>query len=315
PTTPYPELDALTARMAEVSRGDDNRYVDSAAIATGLFGDSTPANIFLLGAAVQHGAIPVAPAQVERAIELNGVAVARNVAAFRWGRRWAVDPDGVARAAGIVVAPRPETLDELIERLADDLVEYQSAGYAARFRRLVDVARTAERRIDPESTRFTAAVARHGHKLMAYKDEYEVARLLLAPEATAEYEAIGGPGTKVTWRLHPPMLRSMGMQKKMKFGPRTTPIFRALAKSKRLRGTLADPFRWAEVRKVERAMVPEYERAVDRLAKRLTAGNLDEAVAIAELPDQVRGYEDIKLPRARKYREELATRLKSYATT
>ena len=139
-----------------------------------------------------------------------------------------------------------------------------------------------------------------------------MARLLLAPEAAATYEAIGGPGTKVTWRLHPPMLRAMGMQKKMKFGPRTTPIFKALAGSKRLRGTLADPFRWAEVRKVERAMVPEYERAVDRLAERLTAGNLDEAVAIAELPDQVRGYEDIKLPRATAYRQELATRLQSF---
>ena len=298
--------------MAEVSRGDDNRYVDSAAVATGLFGDSTPANILLLGVAVQHGAIPVEPAQVERAIELNGVAVARNVAAFRWGRRWAVEPEEWRRAAGIAVAAPPESLDELIERLADDLVGYQSAGYAARFRQLVDVARTAEQRVDPASSRLTEAVARHGHKLMAYKDEYEVARLLLAPEATAAYEAIGGPGTKVTWRLHPPMLRAMGMQKKMKFGSRTTPIFKALAASKRLRGTLADPFRWAEVRKVERAMVPEYERAVDRLADRLTAGNLDEAVAIAQLPDQVRGYEDIKLPRAKPYREELAARLRAF---
>ncbi|MGI9031222.1 MAG: indolepyruvate ferredoxin oxidoreductase family protein [Ilumatobacteraceae bacterium] len=312
PTTPYPALDALTARMAEVSRGDDNRYLDSGAIATGLFGDGTAANILLLGAAVQHGAIPVAPAQIERAIELNGVAVARNVAAFRWGRRWAVEPDEVSRAAGIAVAPAPETTDELIDRLAVDLEDYQSARYADRFRKLVDVARSAERRVDADSVRFTEAVARLGHKLMAYKDEYEVARLMLLPEAQAAYEAVGGPGTKVTWRLHPPMLRAMGLKKKMNFGPRTRPIFTALAGSKRLRGTLADPFRWAEVRRIERAMIPEYEKAVRRLAKQLTAGNLDEAVAIASLPDQVRGYEDIKLPRAKAYRQELGARLKAF---
>ena len=95
------------------------------------------------------------------------------------------------------------------------------------------------------------------------------------------------------------MLRAMGMKEKMKLGPRRTPVLAALARSKRLRGTVADPFRWAEVRRLERAMIPEYERAVDRLAERLTAGNLDEAVAIASLPDQVRGYEHLKLPAAR----------------
>ena len=105
------------------------------------------------------------------------------------------------------------------------------------------------------------------------------------------------------------------MKKKMQLGPRTTPIFHALAKSKRLRGTLADPFRWAEVRRLERAMVPEYEQAVKRLAKGLTAGNLDEAVSIATLPDQVRGYEHLKLARTKTYRAELATRLKSFANS
>ncbi len=312
PTTSYPTLDALTARMAEVSRGEDNRYVDSATLAAGLFGDGTTANILLLGAAVQHGAIPVHPAQVERAINLNGVAVARNVAAFRWGRRWAERPEEVSRTAGIAAPPPPETTDELISRLSADLVGYQSVAYATRFRRLVDIARAAEQRVAPESTALMEAVARQGYKLMAYKDEYEVARLLLEPAARATYEAVGGERTKVTWRLHPPMLRAMGMKKKMELGPRTTPIFHALAKSKRLRGTLADPFRWAEVRRLERAMVPEYEQAVKRLAKGLTAGNLDEAVAIATLPDQVRGYEHLKLARAKAYREELATRLQLF---
>jgi len=311
PTTPYPSLDALEARLAEVSRGELNLYVDATAVATGLFGDATTANIFLLGAAVQRGAIAVDPTHIERAIELNGVAVERNVAAFRWGRRWTHDPAGVERAAGIAVS-LVETTDELIARLADDLVDYQHQLYAQRFLRLVDTARRAEQAADPASVAFTEAVARYGHKLMAYKDEYEVARLLLAPEARTHYETVGGPKTTVTWRLHPPMLRALGLDHKIEMGPRTRPVMALLQRGKRVRGTLLDPFRWAKVRRVERAMISEYERAVRRLAQGLTAANLAGAVEIAALPDQVRGYEDIKLPRAEAYRAELATRLVTF---
>jgi indolepyruvate ferredoxin oxidoreductase len=135
---------------------------------------------------------------------------------------------------------------------------------------------------------------------------------MLLPESQAAYEAVGGRGTKVTWRLHPPLLRALGLDHKIDLGPRTRPMFAALQRGKRLRGTLLDPFRWARVRRIERAMIPEYERAVRTLAGRLTAANLDEAVTIASLPDQVRGYEDIKLPRAEAYRKELAARLKSF---
>ena len=312
PTTPYPDLAALTGRLGEVSRASDNRFVDTAALASGLFGDTTTANVMLLGVAVQQGAIAVSPARVERAIELNGVAVERNVAAFRWGRRWAAFPAEVEQAAGLAGPAAPETTNELVERLAADLVGYQSEAYARRFLDLVEVARAAEQRVAPRSVAFTEAVARHGHKLMAYKDEYEVARLLVAPEARAEYESVGGPGTKVTWRLHPPMLRALGMKNKMKLGPRSRPMLLALAKAKRVRGTVADPFRWAQVRRLERAMIPEYERAIEQLAAALTPENIDEAVEIAALPDQVRGYEHLKLERAARYRTELAARLKTF---
>ena len=159
---------------------------------------------------------------------------------------------------------------------------------------------------------FTDAVARNLHKLMAYKDEFEVARLLLLPESHAGYEAVGGPRTKVTWRLHPPSLRALGKKSKMKFGPRSVPMFKALRAAKGVRGTPLDPFRWAEVRRVERAMIPEYITAVERLAGKLSASNLAEATAIAGLPDQVRGYEGVKLPRAKRYREELAERLQTF---
>jgi indolepyruvate ferredoxin oxidoreductase len=312
PTTPYPELGLLTGRLGEVSRSEANRFPNAAAITSGLFGDALTANMFLLGVAVQAGAIPVSAAAIERAIELNGVAVQRNVTALRWGRRWYARPDDVEHAAGIASQPQPETLDELIERLAADLTDYQSARYADRFRRVVAKARQAEQRVDDASLGFTDAVARNLHKLMAYKDEYEVARLLLLPESHAAYEAVGGPRTKVTWRLHPPSLRALGKKSKMKFGPRSVPMFKALRAAKGVRGTPLDPFRWAEVRRVERAMIPEYITAVERLAGKLSASNLAEATAIAGLPDLVRGYEGVKLPRAKRYREELAERLQSF---
>lgn len=312
PTTPYPELDVLTGRLAEVSRAESNRYPNAAAITTGLFGDATTSNIFLLGVAVQSGAVPLDPSLLERAIELNGVAVQRNVTAFRWGRRWHAQPGDVEQAAGFVAHAEAETLDQLIERLAADLTDYQSARYARGFRKVVARARAAEQAVDPESLGFTDAVARNLHKLMAYKDEYEVARLLLLPESRAAYEAVGGRRTKVTWRLHPPALRAMGRSTKMRFGPRTTPMFKALRAARGVRGTVLDPFRWAEVRRVERAMIPEYVEAVNSLVERLDAGNLAEATAIAGLPDQVRGYEGIKLPRAKAYRAELTARLATF---
>jgi indolepyruvate ferredoxin oxidoreductase len=145
---------------------------------------------------------------------------------------------------------------------------------------------------------------------MAYKDEYEVARLLLDDDARSEYESVGGSDAAVTYHLHPPMLRAMGLDRKIKLRRSAEPALRALRAMKCVRGTIADPFRWGEVRKIERAMIPEYITAVERLAGRLDAGNLGESIAIASLPDQVRGYEHLKLRRATAYREELAKRLR-----
>ncbi len=315
----HPDLAApagsqLVARVEDVSRPADNRYLDAAGLAEALLGSTTTANIMVLGAAVQIGAVPVPVDAIERAIELNGVAVDTNLAALRWGRAWAADPASVERAADLPVTHAPETLDELIERLADDLVDYQSDTYAARFRAVVADARRAEQRVDPASTRFTEAVARNLHKLMAYKDEYEVARLLLADEAQDAYRAVGGPRTTVTYHLHPPMLRALGFDRKLELRRTAVPTMRVLRAATGLRGTLADPFRWAEVRRVERAMIPEYVAAVERLGAGLDLDGLDEAVEIAWLPDRVRGYEHLKLRRAAAYRSELARRIGSKTT-
>ena len=309
PDLAAPTLTTLLDRVNAESRVVDNRHFDAAALADAVLGSTTTANVIVLGAAVQIGAIPVPPEAIERAIALNGVAVDTNLAAFRWGRAWADDPEAVERAAGLPQTLQPETVDELIDRLADDLVGYQSAEYAGRFRAVVADARRAERGVAPDSTRFTDAVARNLHKLMAYKDEYEVARLLLDDRARAGYEAVGGSATTITYHLHPPMLRAMGVNRKLKLRRSAVPALRVLRAAKGLRGTRGDPFRWAEVRRVERAMIPEYIDAVGRLQQRLGPDNLDDAVEIASLPDQVRGYEDLKLRRAAAYRAELTSRM------
>ena len=149
---------------------------------------------------------------------------------------------------------------------------------------------------------------------MAYKDEYEVARLALLDESQSRYQAVGGSNTKVTYHLHPPALRSMGLGRKLKFRRTADPSFKLLRAMKRVRGTFFDPFHWADVRKTERAMVGEYEGAIDTLMFGLTPTNLADAVEIAALPDQVRGYEHIKMARATTYRAELAERLAAFVT-
>ena len=304
-----PDGAALAERVGQVSRAAENRFLDAAGLADGLLGSTTTANILLLGAAVQAGAIPVPTEAIEQAITLNGVAVDTNLAAFRWGRAWSIDADAVERAAGLTRPAGPESLDDLVERLAADLVDYQSDTYADRFRSVVGEARRVDDASGVDSTRYSESVARNLHKLMAYKDEYEVARLLLDDAARAGYESVGGKATTVTYHLHPPMLRSLGLDRKLKLQRSAVPALRTLRASKRLRGTFADPFRWAEVRRIERAMIPEYVDAITALNGRLTAGNYDEFVEIASLPDMVRGYEDLKLRRAASYRAELARRL------
>jgi len=297
PTRPYP--------LAEVgARLDDNSEsalrVDAQRLTIALLGDSGSVNVFMLGVAAQTGHVPVDVEYIERAITLNGVAVEKNLAAFSWGRAWVADPTATESAAGFapVVDDTP-----LRDRLSADLVGYQSKSYARKFDAVVD--EVGELGYDE----LTDAVAIHLHKLMAYKDEYEVARLLLLPEARQQAKSVGGKRTRVTWLLHPPALRAMGMKNKLRLGRWATPIFWILRAMRKLRGTPFDFFGWAKVRKLEREMIPEYIAAIDALLPHVSNATLSEAVAIVSLPDRVRGYEHIKWDRAIAYREELSRRL------
>ncbi len=301
PDRPFP-LGEVNSRLDGSSR--DHIRVDAQQLVMRLLGDDSTVNVFILGVGVQAGHVPIDPDLIERAITLNGVAVAKNVAAFAWGRAWVADPEGTAAAAGIAAA-FPE--QPLLERLTADLVDYQSTAYAAKFTDVVE--RVAALGHDD----LTDAVTRNLYKLMAYKDEYEVARLLLLPESRAQAQSIGGKRTKVTWLLHPPALRSLGWRNKIHLGRWSTPAFWALRAMRRFRGTPFDAFGWAQVRRVEREMIPEYIAAIGALLPMTTDDNLAEVVAIAALPDRVRGYEHLKMERAAAYRAELSRRVAALA--
>ena len=197
------------------------------------------------------------------------------------------------------------------------LTGYQNAAYAAEYQAFVEKVRAAESRLGTK-TPLTEAVARYLFKLMAYKDEYEVARLYLLPESRRRAALVGGHRTRVTYHLHPPVLRALGLRRKLAIRTGARTMFRVLRLMRPLRGTLLDPFAYARLRRLEREMVVDYELAISRLVDRLATGSrsaadVDEAVAIASLPDRVRGYEHLKLERALAFRDELTRRIDAFA--
>jgi len=312
PGVAAPDVSALVERI----RGRSRTVVelDAQAAANALFGDAMPANLLLVGAAYQSGALPVSAEAIEWAIELNGVAVAANTAAFRWGRVAVADPDAFAAATAGAAPIAPPTWTELGElagetrRLAGIraqlLADYQDSRTARRYVNDLLTVWRAERRLG-EDTAFSEAVARGLHKLTAYKDEYEVARLLTDPAFEARLAAEVPGGTGLRYRLHPPTLKALGRQEKIAFGPWMRPVLQALARGKALRGTPLDPFGRAPIRQLERTLRDEYRALVLRLAAELSADSYPTAVAAAEAADLVRGYEDVKLAGVRRYRARL----------
>ncbi|MET0450661.1 MAG: indolepyruvate ferredoxin oxidoreductase family protein [Mycobacterium sp.] len=312
----YPETPYLLNRLTQVSR--DVRSFDALAAAHQLFGRTDAANFLLVGAAYQTGALRLPASSLEEAIEINGVAVKANIAAFRWGRLAIADParfdDAVAPTAGRQAPQAPErvlagttftgSVGDLVSRRAADLVEFQGEKVARRYVSLLQTIWTSERRLG-DRTAFSEAVAKGLYKFTAYKDEYEVARLLTDPQFLESVRSEVPGGANLTYKLHPPMLRAMGRTKKIGLGPRSHVALRILAKGKLLRGTAFDPFGYAHVRKVERELLAEYVRIVTRLAAELDSTNYDTAVEVAALPDMVRGYEGVKLATVEAYRTRL----------
>jgi indolepyruvate ferredoxin oxidoreductase len=280
-------------------------------LAREAFGDEQFSNVLMLGAAFQTGRLPVSSEAIERAIELNGVEVDRNRQAFRLGRRHVVEAMSI-RDADVGV---PEVdLDRIIDSRSADLIGYQNAGYADFYRKQIDQVREAELRIAPDSTALAEAAAHYLYKLMAYKDEYEVARLAVDPEFKSQLEQQFGAISKAYVHLHPPVFRAMGMRNKLRLGSWFTPAFHVLKAMRRLRGTPLDLFGYARIRRLERDLVTEYITTLWTLTAELTTSNLATAIAIAKLPDGIRGYELIKVDSVDRYRTEVATLLEEFNT-
>ncbi|NUW39551.1 indolepyruvate ferredoxin oxidoreductase family protein [Nonomuraea rhodomycinica] len=310
-TLPGSPADAIV-RVESATRGADNLYLDAHGLAEALFADHMPANMLLLGAAYQHGCLPVSAGSIERAIRLNKAAAEQNLAAFRWGRAAVLDREAVLGAV-LPPAPGPAAADlegALDVRIAD-LTGYQNAAYARSYaedvRRVAALA--AERAGEEAGERIALAYARGLHKLMAYKDEYEVARLHLDPAERARREREFGPDAVVSVLLHPPLLRALGMKRKIRLRRGAGALFRGLRAARVLRGTVLDVFGHAEVRRVERRLVGEYRDLVRKALDRLTPGTADDVAAVAALPELIRGYEDIKLARVAEFRDRAATAL------
>src|SRR5437899_1293849 len=292
-------------RAIRTSAGEDRSYfVDATRLATALLGNSIGANIFLVGYAYQLGALPLSAAAIEKAIELNGEAVAMNQAAFRWGRRAAIDLQEVERLA------RPEavqddrrlsqSLPEMIERRVAFLTQYQNRAYARRYRTLVERTQAAEAEKTPGKSGLAEAVARYLFKLMAYKDEYEVARLYTDGSFLKQVaNEVDGENLRLEFHLAPPLLArrdpETGKPKKLSFGPWMLSAFGLLAKLKFLRGTPFDPFGRTLERRTERALVRDYETMLDELLARLSPQNHHIAVALAAIPEKIRGFGHVKV--------------------
>ena len=279
---------------------------DAEQAATELLGDSIYANPLLLGYAWQHGRIPLGRAAILRAMELNGVQVAANQAAFEWGRRCAHDPSGVRSlfaAQKVIQIVRRPSLDETIARRAEFLSAYQDAAYAEQYRAFVARVREAEAPLS--STRLTEAVAQGLFKLMAYKDEYEVARLHADAAFAAKIGEMFDGEVKLVHHFAPPILGktdAQGRPVKQAFGPWMHKALPWLAKLKFLRGTAFDPFGRTEERRTERALIQQYRASVEALLARLSKERLDTAVEIARLPLEIRGFGHVKAANLEKVR-------------
>jgi indolepyruvate ferredoxin oxidoreductase len=292
-------VDGATARAA---------YLDAGAIARQGLDDEQYANMVLVGAAYQSGALPLSAEAIEQAIELNGVTVAANIQAFRLGRQAMAGPSEVASATGAATGAAAGTdLASLLVTRTEDLTSYQDEGYARQYADFVRSVRADEEARTPGETGVTEAVARYLYKLMAYKDEYEVARLALEPAFSQEITAAFGTGSKVSYRLHPPVLRALGMRRKIALGPWFRVVFRGLRTMRRLRGTPADVFGYSRMRRLERQLIGEYRDAVTGALAQLRLGNHELVARIAALPDMIRGYEQVKLGNVERYRRELAS--------
>jgi indolepyruvate ferredoxin oxidoreductase len=303
---PFDEVKAL------IEESVDNRadFIDATRLATALMGDSIATNLFMLGFAYQKGCIPVSEVAILRAIELNGVAIESNKKSFLWGRRAAVDfkrVESIAIPGKPVVLQMPQSLDTVVKKRVAFLADYQNAAYAAQYEELVNIVRNAEAKLGG-GNKLAMAVAKSAFKLMAYKDEYEVARLYTDGQFTEKLKQQFEGEFSLKFNLAPPLLAkkdAQGHLVKAQYGSWTWQAFKLLAKLKPLRGTKLDVFGYTDERRMERRLLADYRATVLAMLDRLTADNLATAVEIAALPEKIRGFGHVKEKAVAQYHADL----------
>ena len=298
----FPSL-KIKQSILEFAGKDHTEFLDASRLATALIGDTIATNIFMLGFAYQRGLIPLEQSSIEKAMEINGLSVEGNKLAFLWGRRTAHDGKRVSELTSSIVAgfglkDPPEGLDELIQHRADVLRDYQNKSYVQRYLHLVERVRTLEIDRVPGSTEFTEAVASYYFKLLAYKDEYEVARLYTNGDFMQKIKGRFEGDYKLKLHLAPPLFSSRdahsGEPVKTAYGAWILSAMNLLARFKFLRGTAFDPFGKTAERKMERRLIEEYEQTIEELLRGLSKKNHALAVEIARIPEQIRGYDLVK---------------------
>ena len=338
----FPAMSGLRQTVERCTRHETNVYLDAEALAEQLFGDYMASNLIVVGAAYQAGAIPLEAASIEETIRLNGVAVEMNLQAFRWGRLYVQDGATVERQLRQFAVPDeaalmplrepesriPEAVAEArellawsgfageVRRLAEiripELILYQSSAYARQYVEFIRKVVTVEESRVPGQTQLGEAAARYLFKLMAYKDEYEVARLLLNDAFFQRVRAEFGDDAQPAFNLHPPLLRALGLKHKLRLGMWFVPVLKALRALRSLRGTPLNIFGYARGRRVERQLIGEYRQLIESLLPDLNEVNYRIAVQIAALPDLIRGYEDIKLASVEEFRRQVEALLAEF---
>jgi indolepyruvate ferredoxin oxidoreductase len=323
PDWKYPGA-AAEADIRNACGADRVDFIDAGKVATALMGDNIATNMFMLGYVWQKGWVPLSEAAIIKAIELNAVSVEFNKQAFIWGRNAAHDWNAVERlakqndtAAQVIEFKRTPTLDDVIERRVDYLTAYQNAAYAQQYRALVEQVRAKEAALtgSQKGLRLTEAVAHYYYKLMAYKDEYEVARLHADTAFKAKIDGMFEGDYKIKFHLAPPLLAKRdadGHLVKREFGSWMMGAFSTLAKLKFLRGTPLDIFGYTAERKTERALIRQYRDTITELLSRLNAGNLPHAVAIASIPADIRGFGHVKERHLKAAKEKEQALLKEF---
>jgi indolepyruvate ferredoxin oxidoreductase len=297
-----------------VAEDADLALFDALALATDLLGDAIYSNPLILGAAWQRGWIPLSHESLMRAIELNGVSVGTNKRAFEWGRAAAHDLDATLAAAA-AARDQPAVriardLDEVVALRARYLQDYQGGALAARYRALVERVAGAEKARAGGGDGLALAVARNYFRLLAIKDEYEVARLQRDPQFLAHIAATTTGHYRLNYHLAPPLLaprdRATGRPRKLRFGPWMAAVFALLARGKFLRGSVLDVFGYTRERRMERALVTEYEQVIEQVIGALAPHNRELALRLAQYPESIRGFGHVKVSSIEAVRPALA---------